>query len=129
MSFWIISGENQSIRYRRAYFSAILKQEVGWFDKNDANQLSTKIATECFAIQGKRGRCIIKFNEFLYFCLGAIGDKVPTCLMSASMFFAGFIVGYLRGWQMSLVVTAALPLMMIGGIVIGVTMKKSEGIS
>ena len=37
MSCWIISGENQSIKYRRAYFSAILKQEVGWFDKTDAN--------------------------------------------------------------------------------------------
>ena len=48
----MITGENQTIRFRKAYFSAILKQEVGWFDQTDANQLSTKIATECLSIQG-----------------------------------------------------------------------------
>jgi len=32
MSTWMITGENQTIRFRKAYFSAILKQEVGWFD-------------------------------------------------------------------------------------------------
>jgi len=49
--------------------------------------------------------------------------------MSSSMFFAGFIVAYLRGWRMSLIVTAALPIMFLGGFIIGKIMKKSEGVS
>jgi len=41
----------------------------------------------------------LSFDNNKRICLlGAIGDKVPTCLMSTSMFFAGFIIGYIRGW-------------------------------
>ena len=37
MSCWIISGERQSIVYRKEYFKAIMRQEVGWFDVNNPN--------------------------------------------------------------------------------------------
>ncbi len=55
------------------------------------NELATKVATESFAIQG------------------AIGEKVPTYMMTIFMCLGGFVIGYTRGWKMSLVVTAVLP--------------------
>ncbi|CAD8062397.1 unnamed protein product [Paramecium primaurelia] len=48
---FMISGERQSIRMRKEYFSAILRQEVGWFDSINPNELNTKVADETFAVE------------------------------------------------------------------------------
>ena len=45
----------------------------------------------------------------------SIGEKVPTFIMTLSMLFGGFFVGFLRGWLMALVGTAALPFLAFGG--------------
>ncbi|CAD8062403.1 unnamed protein product [Paramecium primaurelia] len=36
---------------RKEYFSAILRQEVGWFDSINPNELNTKVADETFAVE------------------------------------------------------------------------------
>lgn len=87
----MIAGERQAIKYRKEYFKAILNQEIGWFDQQNPNELATKVATESFAVQG------------------AIGEKVPTYIMIVFMCLGGFVIGYTRGWKMSLVITAVLP--------------------
>jgi ATP-binding cassette subfamily B (MDR/TAP) protein 1 len=32
-AFWMRSGEQQAIHIRRMYFRALLRQEIGWFDR------------------------------------------------------------------------------------------------
>lgn len=46
----------------------------------------------------------------------AIGEKVPTCIMTIFMAIGGFCVAYLRGWLMSLVVTSMVPLLAIAAL-------------
>lgn len=46
--------------------------------------------------------------------------------MTLSMFFAGFIVAYLRGWLVSLVISSTIPVIFIGGMIVGIVMKKGE---
>lgn len=87
----MIAGERQSVRLRKEYFKALLRQEIGWFDMCNPNELASKVATECENIQG------------------AITEKVPIFAMTICTTLGGFAVGYIRGWKMSLVVTAALP--------------------
>ncbi|KAF0709170.1 hypothetical protein As57867_006050, partial [Aphanomyces stellatus] len=41
---WSISASRQAKRLRHAYASAILRQEVGWFDVNEPMQLATRVA-------------------------------------------------------------------------------------
>ncbi|EDK31467.1 multidrug resistance protein-like transporter family ABC domain protein (macronuclear) [Tetrahymena thermophila SB210] len=108
MSCWMISGERQSITFRKEYFKAVLSQEVGWYDMINPNELASKIATECFQIQG------------------AIGEKVPTYLMTVFMTLGGFAVGYARGWQMALVTTAALPVLTIGALAFSIVIQTSQ---
>lgn len=60
--------------------------------------MTSKISKECFYLQG------------------AIGEKVPTFLMTIFNTLGGFAVGYIRGWRMSLVATAALPVIVIGAL-------------
>ena len=77
-STWMITGERQAIEFRKNYFSKILSQEIGWFDTINPNELASKVANETFDIQG------------------AIGEKVPTFIMTFSMTFFGFVIGFTR---------------------------------
>ena len=42
--FWNISAYRQTRRMRRAFYHSIIHQEIGWFDVNEANELSTRLA-------------------------------------------------------------------------------------
>lgn len=42
--FWNVSAYRQTRRMRQAFYQSILHQEIGWFDVNEANQLSTRLA-------------------------------------------------------------------------------------
>jgi ATP-binding cassette subfamily B (MDR/TAP) protein 1 len=98
MATFIISGERQSIIYRKKYFKALLEQEIGWFDQINPNELSSKVAQETSNVQQ------------------AICDKIPTFIMTIFMTIGGFAMGYARGWLMALVTTAALPVVVLGAV-------------
>lgn len=42
--FWNVSAYRQTRRMRQAFYRSILHQEIGWFDVNEANELSTRLA-------------------------------------------------------------------------------------
>ena len=94
---WMISGERQAIEIRKRYFKSLLSQEIAFFDSMNPNEFATKVAEECFNIQS------------------GIGEKVSTFLYSMSMFVVGFIIGYIKGWQLSLILTGFMPFLSITG--------------
>jgi ABC-type multidrug transport system fused ATPase/permease subunit len=42
--FWNVSAYRQTRRIRQAFYHSILRQEIGWFDVNEASELSTRLA-------------------------------------------------------------------------------------
>ena len=42
--FWNLSAYRQTRRLRQAFFQAIMKQEIGWFDVNPSSQLSSRLS-------------------------------------------------------------------------------------
>ena len=83
MTCWILIGERQAISIRREYFRALLRQEIGYFDKISSNELSTKVANNCQMIwQG-------------------IGEKVQTFIFNFVMIVTGFTIGFSQGWELS----------------------------
>jgi ATP-binding cassette subfamily B (MDR/TAP) protein 1 len=44
MAVWTITGERQGIRCRVEYLSAILGQEISWFDSSEEGSLATKLS-------------------------------------------------------------------------------------
>jgi ABC-type multidrug transport system fused ATPase/permease subunit len=40
----MVSSERQTNKMRKAYFRAILRQEIGWFDQHKSGELSTRLA-------------------------------------------------------------------------------------
>ena len=42
--FWDLSAYRQTHRLRKAFFEAIMRQEIGWFDVNPSTQLSSRLS-------------------------------------------------------------------------------------
>lgn len=93
ISFWTLAAGRQIRKIRRQFFHAVLRQEIGWFDVNDAGELNTRLTED-----------ISKINE-------GIGDKLAMLFQSLSTFITGFVIGFIKGWKLTLVILAISPLM------------------
>ncbi|RHX98979.1 hypothetical protein DYB36_010873, partial [Aphanomyces astaci] len=89
---WSISASRQSKKLRHAYASAILRQEVGWFDVNEPMQLATRVADTTLLVQEGMGR------------------KVGDGMNFLSMGITSLVVAFYYGWELSLVLFAFTPL-------------------
>lgn len=110
-SSWMITGERQAIEFRKRYFRSLLRQEIEFYDKINPNELSSKVSEECFRIQK------------------GLGEKVALLLYSLAQFSAGFIIGFIKGWQLTLVVAVVIPLIAISGSFYVHYYSKSEEIT
>ncbi|XP_063308549.1 ATP-dependent translocase ABCB1-like [Pelobates fuscus] len=93
ISFWTLAAGRQVRKIRKNFFHSVLRQEIGWFDVNDAGELNTRLSDD-----------ISKINE-------GIGDKVGMLFQSLATFLAGFTIGFIKGWKLTLVILAVSPLM------------------
>ncbi|XP_069915959.1 phosphatidylcholine translocator ABCB4 isoform X1 [Oryctolagus cuniculus] len=93
VSFWTLAAGRQIKKIRQKFFHAILRQEIGWFDINDTTELNTRLTDD-----------ISRISE-------GIGDKVGMFFQAVATFFAGFIVGFIRGWKLTLVIMAISPIL------------------
>lgn len=92
-SFWTLAAGRQVKKIREKFFHAIMRQEIGWFDVNDAGELNTRLIDD-----------VSKINE-------GIGDKIGFLIQSETTFLTGFIVGFIRGWKLTLVILAVSPVL------------------
>ncbi|XP_010585594.1 ATP-dependent translocase ABCB1 [Loxodonta africana] len=93
VSFWCLAAGRQIYKIRKQFFHAVMRQEVGWFDVHDAGELNNRLTDD-----------ISKINE-------GIGDKIGIFFQSIATFFTGFIVGFTRGWKLTLVILAISPVL------------------
>jgi ATP-binding cassette subfamily B (MDR/TAP) protein 1 len=91
MATWIYTGEATTRRIREQYLAAILRQNVAYFDKMGAGEVTTRIETDTHLIQE------------------GLSDKVPITAMFVSIFFTGLIVALVRNWRLALVVSTIVP--------------------
>ncbi|KAJ7413607.1 hypothetical protein BTVI_42967 [Pitangus sulphuratus] len=92
-SLWTLASGRQIKKIREKFFHAIMRQEIGWFDVNDVGELNTRLLDD-----------VSKINE-------GIGDKVGLLVQQLTAFVAGFVVGLIRGWKLTLVILAVSPVL------------------
>ncbi|KAI9225542.1 MAG: ABC transporter type 1, transmembrane domain-containing protein, partial [Piptocephalis tieghemiana] len=97
MSLWMYVGERQCKKMRELYYSAILRQEIGWFDRTSSGNLTSRLSGDINLIQD------------------GISEKVGLIVQYVAMFLAGFIIAFVRGWKMSLVMLSVMPLLIAAG--------------
>ncbi|KAM6202297.1 ATP-dependent translocase ABCB1 [Rhynchocyon petersi] len=93
VSFWCLAAGRQVHRIRKQFFHSIMRQEIGWFDMHDVGELNTRLIDD-----------VSKINE-------GIGDKIGIFFQSIAAFCTGFIVGFTRGWELTLVILAISPVL------------------
>lgn len=101
-AFWIISGENQARRIRMKYLHAVLRQDMSWFDSAEEGSLNTRLAGDTQTIQD------------------GISEDCGTLILSVAQFISGYIVAFIKGWRMALVMLSTVPLLIASGAVMGI---------
>ncbi|KAI9099534.1 P-loop containing nucleoside triphosphate hydrolase protein [Phlyctochytrium arcticum] len=108
MSFWMWSGENQSKRVRQLYFAAILRQDIGWFDNTSTGELTTRMTSDTQQMQE------------------GISEKVGLIIQFFTTFIAGFVIAFIKGWRLALVLTACLPLLVGAAAIMSIMVASSN---
>lgn len=96
MFCWSYIGKCLNIRVRKMYFKALVGQEIGWFDVENAEKMTTSYIENMAKFQG------------------AVGKVGHVFLYSLSMTITGFAIGFYKGWWYALIVTMSFPIIMIG---------------
>ncbi|CAG2221419.1 ABCB1 [Mytilus edulis] len=89
--------ERQVNKIRKQFFQAILRQEIGWFDKHQSGELTTRLSDDLERVRE------------------GIGDKLSLLIQFVAQFFAGFAIGFYKSWNMTLVMMSLTPLLAILG--------------
>jgi ATP-binding cassette subfamily B (MDR/TAP) protein 1 len=97
IAIFIGVGERQARRIREEYLRSILKQDMSWFDQHKAGELSTRLVADTELIQE------------------GITQKAQAYVQFMSTFLAGVILGFVKGWQLTLVILAVTPLLAAAG--------------
>eukprot|EP00258_Populus_trichocarpa_P025336 XP_024441355.1 ABC transporter B family member 21 [Populus trichocarpa] len=95
---WMVTGERQAARIRGTYLKTILKQDVAFFDKE----------TNTGEVVGRMSGDTVLIQD-------AMGEKVGKFIQLVSTFIGGFIVAFVKGWLLALVMLSSIPLLVISG--------------
>lgn len=101
---WSKTSERQVLKIRYKYLEAVLRQEVGFFDSQDATTTSEVINS------------ISKDTSLIQELLS---EKVPIFVMNASVFISGLAFSTYFSWRLSLVAFPTLLLLIIPGMIYG----------
>ncbi|CAE5957124.1 unnamed protein product [Arabidopsis arenosa] len=95
-----IMGERLTLRVRQNMFSAILRNEIGWFDKvdNTSSMLASRLESDATLL-----RTIVV-------------DRSTILLENFGLFVTSFIISFILNWRLTLVVLATYPLIISGHI-------------
>ncbi|XP_059629375.1 ABC transporter B family member 11-like isoform X3 [Cornus florida] len=95
---WMITGERQAARIRNFYLKTILRQEIAFFDKETIT-----------------GEVVGRMSGDTVLIQDAMGEKVGKFLQLVSTFFGGFVIAFIKGWLLTVVMLSSVPLLVIAG--------------
>ncbi|KAG7242239.1 hypothetical protein INR49_024285 [Caranx melampygus] len=93
VSLWTLAAGRQVKRIRKLFFHRIMQQDIGWFDVNETGELNTRLTDDVYKIQE------------------GIGDKAGMLIQAFTTFISSFIIGFSKGWKLTLVILAVSPVL------------------
>ncbi|KAI3969945.1 hypothetical protein MKW92_004559 [Papaver armeniacum] len=91
---WMITGERQAVRIRGLYLKMIMRQEIAFFDKETTRE---KLLGEC---------------------------RAGTFVELISAFLASFIIAFIKGWLLTLVMLSSIPPLAICAMSMSILIRK-----
>ncbi|KAF5742999.1 putative ABC transporter B family member 8 [Tripterygium wilfordii] len=100
---WSKTSERQVLKIRYKYLKAVLRQEVGFFDSQEAttSEIINSISKDTSLIQE------------------VLSEKVPIFLMHASVFISGLAFATYFSWRLAIVAFPTLLVLIIPGMIYG----------
>ncbi|KAI3819179.1 hypothetical protein L1987_13004 [Smallanthus sonchifolius] len=99
--------ERQSARIRNLYLKTILRQDIFFFDKE----------TNTGEVVGRMSGDTVLIQD-------AIGEKVGKFTKLFSTFVGGFVVAFVQGWLLTLLMLALIPPVVISGSIMSIMIAK-----
>ncbi|KAH0470398.1 hypothetical protein IEQ34_000121 [Dendrobium chrysotoxum] len=95
-----IMGEKMTERVRRMMFSAMLRNEVGWYDEeeNSADTLSMRLANDATFVRA------------------AFSNRLSIFIQDAAAVVVAILIGMLLEWRIALVALATLPILTVSAV-------------
>ncbi|KAF7817655.1 ABC transporter B family member 13-like [Senna tora] len=93
--FYTLMGERLTARVRLLMFSAILTNEVAWFDldENNTGSLTTMLAADATLVRS------------------ALADRLSTIVQNVALTVTAFAIAFTLSWRLTAVVVACMPLL------------------
>ncbi|XP_011034998.1 PREDICTED: ABC transporter B family member 13-like isoform X2 [Populus euphratica] len=93
--FYTLMGERLIARVRLSMFSAILCNEIGWFDldENSTGSLTSTLAADATLVRS------------------TLADRLSTMVQNVSLTVTAFVIGFSLSWRVSAVIIACFPLL------------------
>ncbi|KAM1108063.1 hypothetical protein PS2_004749 [Malus domestica] len=104
---WMVTGERQAARIRGKYMKAILRQDIGFFDtETSTGEIISRMSGDTILIQE------------------AMGEMVGKFIQLCSTFLGGFVIAFVKGWRLTVVLLATIPAIVIAGAVMATIMSR-----
>ncbi|KAL2270308.1 hypothetical protein VTJ83DRAFT_2492 [Remersonia thermophila] len=92
---FIYTGEHISGKVREHYLESCLRQNIGFFDKLGAGEVTTRITADTNLIQE------------------GISEKVGLTLQAVATFVAAFVIGFATFWKLTLILMSTVVALMV----------------
>lgn len=87
---FIYTGEHISAKIREHYLQSCMRQNIGFFDKVGAGEVTTRITSDTNLIQD------------------GISEKVSLTLAAVATFVTAFVIGFIKYWKLTLILTSTV---------------------
>ncbi|RFU34007.1 hypothetical protein B7463_g2301, partial [Scytalidium lignicola] len=97
---FIYTGEHISGKIREQYLAACMRQNIGFFDKLGAGEITTRITADTNLVQD------------------GMSEKVSLTLSAVATFITAFVIGFIKSWKLTLILSStvfAITFIMGGG--------------
>lgn len=87
---FLYAGEHISSKIREQFLAAILRQNIAFFDELGAGEITTRITADTNLVQE------------------GVSEKVGLTLTAISTFVAAFVIGFIRYWKLTLILSSTV---------------------
>ncbi|XP_045813314.1 ABC transporter B family member 11-like [Trifolium pratense] len=109
LTCWMITGERQAGRIRGLYLKTILRQDVSFFDKETST-----------------GEVVGRMSGDTVLIKDAMGEKVGQFIQFVATFIGGFVIAFIKGWLLSVVMLSSIPLIVLSGAMTSMAIAKAS---
>ena len=87
---FLYTGEHITQKIRERYLKAVLRQNIAYFDKLGAGEITTRITSDTNLVQD------------------GISEKVALTLTAVSTFVTAFVIAFIKYWKLTLILSATV---------------------